>query len=129
MPYCPKCGTNVDEKMAFCPRCGGSLRAETTAKPAPVLSSPREEKAEKQEKQEKEEQEKGEKHEKGEFGFISWLVGGAVLIIIGIFTYIQLLDYVSSGLASALAILTIGVLIVIVAVYMGLRSRKQYPRT
>ncbi|NIQ05283.1 MAG: zinc ribbon domain-containing protein, partial [Candidatus Korarchaeota archaeon] len=28
MPYCPKCGAEVSEDMAFCPGCGASLKAE-----------------------------------------------------------------------------------------------------
>lgn len=28
MQHCPKCGSEVDEKMVFCPKCGASLSME-----------------------------------------------------------------------------------------------------
>ena len=45
MPYCPKCGNNVDETMAFCPKCGTALKDTTPSQAAPE--------SEEQEKQEK----------------------------------------------------------------------------
>ena len=35
MPYCPKCGNNVDETMAFCPKCGTALKSTTPSQAAP----------------------------------------------------------------------------------------------
>ena len=54
MPYCPKCGNNVDETMAFCPKCGTALKDTTPSQAAP----------------ESEEQEKQEKHENAAGGEI-----------------------------------------------------------
>jgi hypothetical protein len=34
MPYCPKCGNEVNEEMDFCPNCGASLKGELP--PAPT---------------------------------------------------------------------------------------------
>jgi hypothetical protein len=130
MSYCPKCGNKVDETMTFCPRCGASLKAEAPVQAAPAPVAPRQEKAEKgekQEKQEKEEPEKGEKQEKGEYGFIGWLIGGLILIIIGFFAVLRISGYLTTGMDTALILLVIGVIIIIAAIYLATRARKQYP--
>jgi uncharacterized membrane protein YvbJ len=131
MSYCPKCGNNVDETMTFCPRCGASLKVEA-AKAAPSPQYPqRGEKSEKQEKGEKQEKnqshEKGEKHEKGEFGFIGWLIGGLVLIVIGFFAYASAINLIPPQMHSALVLLVIGVAIIIVAIYLSTMARKRHP--
>ena len=122
MVYCPKCGNEVDEAMAFCPRCGAPLKAE-----APVQAASVPQRGEKQEKQEKQEPEKSEKHEKGEYGFIGWLVGGLILILIGFFALLQISGYLSWGIGWALVLLIIGVIIIIAAVYFTSMARKRYP--
>jgi uncharacterized membrane protein YvbJ len=128
MVYCPKCGNEVDEAMTFCPRCGAPLKAEA---PVQVASTPRRgekaEKGEKQEKHEKQEPEKGEKHEKGEYGFVGWLVGGLILILIGFFALLQFAGYFTSGIMWALVLLIIGVIVIIAAVYFTSRARQRYP--
>ena len=132
MSYCPKCGNKVDETMTFCPRCGASLKVEAPvqAAPAPAPTRQRGEKAEKGEKQEKHEPEKGEKgekHEKGEFGFVSLLVGGLIMIIIGFFALLRIYNYVPAGMDAAFVLLIIGVMIIIAAVYFTSMARRQYP--
>jgi cation transport ATPase len=126
MVYCPKCGNQVDENMTFCPRCGAPLKAE-----APVQVVRRNEKAEKQEKgekQEKQQPEKGEKHEKGEFGFIAWLIGGLILIIIGVLAFLNLYShFVTTALGWALILLVIGVIIIIAAIYFAMTAKKRTP--
>jgi uncharacterized membrane protein YvbJ len=130
MVYCPKCGNEVDEAMAFCPRCGAPLKGEGPAQAA--LAPQRGEKAEKgekQEKREKQEPEKGEKHEKGEFGFVGWLIGGLVLILIGFFALLQFLGYLPAGTGLAFMLLIIGIVVIIAAVYFTSNARKRYPST
>ncbi len=130
MSYCPKCGNKVDENMTFCPRCGASLKVAAPVQAAPAPAPKKDEKAEKgekQEKQEKQEPEKGEKHEKGEYGFIGWLIGGAVLILIGFFALLQFAGYITSGMSWAVVLLIVGVIIIIGAVYLTTRARKRYP--
>jgi hypothetical protein len=132
MSYCPKCGNKVEENMTFCPRCGAPLKvgAPTQAAPAPVPPPRRgekSEKGEKQEKREKQEPEKGEKHEKGEYGFVGWLVGGLILILIGFFALLQFAGFLTSGLGSGLILLVIGVIIIIAAVYLTSMARKRSP--
>jgi hypothetical protein len=128
MSYCPKCGNKVEENMTFCPRCGAPLKAEA---PVQVAAAPRRgekaEKGEKQEKHEKQEPEKGEKHEKGEYGFVGWLVGGLILVLIGFFALLRIGGYLASGLEWALLLLVIGVIVIIAAVYFTSMGRRRYP--
>jgi pilus assembly protein TadC len=126
MVYCPKCGNEVDEAMAFCPRCGAPLKMEAPVQAAPKRSE-KAEKGEKQEKHEKQEPEKGEKHEKGEYGFVGWLIGGLILILIGFFALLQVSGYLSWGAGWALVLLIIGVIVIITAVYFANRARRRYP--
>ena len=127
MVYCPKCGNEVDDAMAFCPRCGAPLKA-APVQTAPVRQrSEKAEKGEKQEKQEKQEPEKGEKHEKGQYGFVGWLVGGVILILIGFFALLQISNIITSAIGWALVLLIIGVVIMIAAVYFASMARKRYP--
>lgn len=127
--YCPKCGNQVDESMAFCPKCGAPLKATAVAaQPAPAPQ--RVEKAEKQEKgekQEKQEPEKSEKHEKGEYGFVGWLIGGVILILIGLFALLQIAGYLPSRLGWAVLFLIAGIIIIISAIYFSMRARKRFP--
>jgi hypothetical protein len=131
MSYCPKCGTKVEENMAFCPRCGAPLKMTAPTPAAPTPAPQRGEKSEKSEKQEKHEKqgsEKGEKHEKGEYGFIGWLVGGLILILIGFVAIINIsTNWLRNGVASALVLLIIGVIIIIVAVYFATMARRRSP--
>lgn len=134
MSYCPKCGNKVDETMAFCPRCGAPLGSASVASapPPPYQRDEKNEKQEKQEKgekQEKNEPEKGEKHEKGEFSFIGWLIGGLILIFIGALYFLNLhFRLVNTTTAWALFLLVIGVVIITVGAYLGMRARRQNPR-
>lgn len=128
MPYCPKCGNQVEDNMTFCPRCGAALKVET-AQAAPV-TAPRAEKAEKGEKQEKEEPEKGEKHEKGRLGFVGFLIAGLVLVFLGIVAYYDVtVGLPSSQLTGPVVLLIIGIAIIIVGVYVATMARRRYPQT
>jgi Flp pilus assembly protein TadB len=128
MVYCQKCGNEIDDAMAFCPRCGAPLKAEASVQAAPAPQrSEKAEKGEKQEKQEKQEPEKGEKHEKGQYGFVGWLVGGFILIIIGFFALLQISNIISSGIMWAVVLLIIGVIVIITAVYFASLARKRHP--
>ena len=130
--YCPKCGNKVEEGMAFCPRCGASLKMEPTTAPSPPPASPmrqeKAEKGEKNEKQEKQQPEKGEKHE-SRFGFLGFLVGGLILILIGAVAYINATtNWLNGPLASSLILLLIGVIIIIVGVYVATVARRHMPQ-
>ncbi|XHH07861.1 MAG: zinc-ribbon domain-containing protein [Candidatus Bathyarchaeia archaeon] len=124
MPYCPKCGNLVDENMTFCPRCGAPLKSQA----APQAQPPRRD--EKQEKNEKnQDNEKREKQEKGEHGgFIGYLIGGLVLIIIGVFSLLSISGIIASPFTGAFILVLIGVVIIIAAVYAAIMARKRSPR-
>ena len=129
MSYCPKCGNKVDDSMTFCPKCGASLKIETRATPTyPPQAYRRNEKNEKNEKQEKNQQnEKREKQEKGEYGFIGWLIGGIVVIAIGIFAFAHAFGFITSAVENAIILLVVGIVIIVVAIWMSIRARRNNP--
>jgi ribosomal protein L37AE/L43A len=132
MSYCPKCGNKIDVTMTFCPHCGASLKGTTPTKstPPPQLYQ-RNEKNEKQEKHERDRHpEKGEKQEKGETGFMGFLIGGLILIIIGIFSILNITNnYLTSGQDLAIMLFIIGIIIIVGAVYVATTARKRFPAT
>jgi hypothetical protein len=129
--------------MSFCPNCGAPLKEAATATPQPSARaqapSPaptthvRHEKEEKREKREKEEKgEKREKHEKGEYGWIGPFIGGIVLIIIGLASYLEVTGIVSPvtrGIVWAFFIIIVGLLLIFGAIYAMTMARRRYPRT
>jgi uncharacterized Zn finger protein (UPF0148 family) len=130
MSYCQKCGNKVDDTMTFCPRCGASLKGVPSGQPAPAQSYRRkDEKSEKNEKKEKNEKnENREKQEKGERGFVGYLIGGLILITLGLFSVLNLSNYLTnSGQSWALMLLIIGVIIIIGAVYAAMTARRHTP--
>ena len=136
MPYCPKCGNKVDEEMVFCPRCGASLRPETGYQAAPGPSTPqappmrqeKAEKGEKSEKQEKQQPEKGEKHESSQLGFVGFLVGGVILIMLGVVAYADNMQLWSPSVSRPIVLLAIGAIIIIVGVYVAMVARRRHPQ-
>lgn len=140
MPYCPKCGAQVEENMVFCPKCGASLKAEqprTVEEQAKQfgertrkeggefgqrMKGEKEEKTEKREKQEK--GEKGEKHEKREYSFIGPLIGGLILIFTGLTFYLQITGNIKGEILWAFFFVIIGVIIIVGA----LLAMRRYPK-
>ena len=120
MPYCPKCGNKVDETMAFCPKCGTALKDATPSQAAPE--------SEKQEKQEKHENPANvEIQEKNQYGFVSYLIGGLILIIVGVFAILDLTSrFSASGQDVAIMLIIIGIIIIIGAVYVTTPVRKYF---
>lgn len=134
MPYCPKCGNQVDENMIFCPRCGASLKVEPSARasasyPQYRRKDEKSEKQEKDEKNEKNEKNEPEKYEKGKYGFIGWLIGGLILIIIGVFSILNIYYVFDSRVGWSLFLLTIGIIILVGAIYIAAQARKRSPTT
>jgi len=125
MPYCPKCGNQVDETVAFCPRCGTSLKGAASPEPEPPENTNWNEKTEKQEAPAPA---KGEKKEKTEHGFIGYLMGGLILVTIGIFGLLDLTNPVNSSQDLAAMLLIIGIIIVVGAIYMAVTTWKRIPK-
>ncbi len=94
MPYCPNCGNQVDETVAFCPRCGTSLKGAASPEPTPPEHFNL---YEKPQNQEAPVPEKVEKKEKTEHGFIGYLMGGLILVTIGIFGLFDLTNPANSS--------------------------------
>ena len=122
MSYCPKCGNEINETMAFCPHCGTTLKGPSTDQTVPSQTNT----LEKEEKKEKNQQpEKSEKQDKTEPSFIGYLIGGLVLITIGVFALLELSgDFRSSGQGFAVMLFIIGIIVIIGAIYIALTSRK-----
>lgn len=130
MPYCPKCGNLIDENMTFCPRCGAPLKSQAATPSTAPPTYHKDEKSEKNEKNEKDERDRNEneKQEKGEHGgFIGYLIGGLILIIIGVFSLLSISGLIPAGANWAFILVLIGIVIIIAAVYAALTARKRSP--
>lgn len=127
MPYCQKCGEEVREDMAFCPKCGASLKAAPTATWTERPVTYRHEKEEKREKHEK--GEKTEKREKHEYAFVGPVIGGLVLILIGVVSFLNwMMPVESRRMLGAWFLITIGVIVMIGAVYGAILASRRHPR-
>ena len=129
MPYCQKCGTKVDEEMAFCTKCGATLEIKMSTAETKPSGHYRSEKSEKGEKREKEEKgEKTEKHEKREFGVVGPLIGGLILIFIGFMLYLAVTGYLRFQVIWPLFIIIVGVIIIVAVVYGAITAARRQPR-
>lgn len=123
MPNCLKCGAEVSEEMSFCPKCGAPLKVEQAPPPPPEPAKRKEEKAEKREKGEK-----GEKYEKRELAFIGPLVGGIILVMLGVLSYLEVTGAVKPGVTRAILLIFVGVIISIGALYVAYTAPKRHPK-
>lgn len=117
MPYCPKCGSEVDEGMAFCPKCGASLKAE---KPADWREQWREQRRQwrEQRKEARHQWRQAEWHEKREYAFVGPLIGGLVLIVLGFLFYLAATTSLNLQVVEAVFWIIIGLIILAVAIYV-----------
>jgi UDP-N-acetylmuramyl pentapeptide phosphotransferase/UDP-N-acetylglucosamine-1-phosphate transferase len=123
MEYCPKCGAKIDEDAAFCPKCGVALKAgQVSAETRPYIRR-RHEKDEKDEKDEK-----GEKHEKRGYSFLGPLIGGLILIVIGLTSYLEITGYADRRSVWAVFFVIIGVIIIVGAIYGSIIAGRRNPK-
>jgi len=136
--YCPKCGAETDEEMAFCPKCGVSLKAE---QPADWRQQSRESRREWREKRrelreqrretarnEKEEKwEKTEKYEKHEHGFMGPLIGGLILIFLGLMFYYSVTAHFRFEVIWASFFVIIGLIVIATAVRGAVVATRRHP--
>jgi len=123
MSYCPKCGNKIEETMVFCPHCGASLKGVET----PIQATPSQHYQD--ETQEKNQNpRKVEKHEKDEYGFLSYLVGGLILITIATFALLDLSQPSNSSQDLAAMLLTIGVIIIVAGIYVATTTGKIFQK-
>jgi uncharacterized membrane protein YvbJ len=123
---CPKCGSQIDENMAFCPKCGASLKAE---KPADSREQWREQRRQwKEQRREMRHQywqdEWGEKYEKHEYRFVGPLIGGLVLIAVGFLFYLAATTSLNLQIAEAIFLILIGFVILTGAIYAYTMRRR-----
>ena len=128
MAYCSKCGNKVDDDASFCPKCGAPLKSGQPQYAAGLLSYgyEREEKNEKREKGEKnEKQETSEKSEQGQYRYIGPIIGGVVLIILGL---TLLYPQIMQREIWAVLLGSVGVLIIVGAIYTALKASRSNPK-
>jgi Flp pilus assembly protein TadB len=127
MPNCPKCGSEVDEKMAFCPKCGTALILEQPPSLKEEWRAKRSEWRERrrEERRQSVQAEKGEKHE---FTFLGPLIGGLVLIILGAFLYFWIVGGLGAELLGAVLLIIIGVIIIGFALYYIVVAERRHRR-
>jgi hypothetical protein len=118
MPSCPKCGNNVDATMSFCPKCGTALNISTPSQGAPKGNVQGKQVTPKYAAE-------VEIQEKNDYGFVKYLVGGLILIVVGIFAILDLTGSISaSGQDIAILLVLIGIIIIIGAIYVTTPLRK-----
>jgi Flp pilus assembly protein TadB len=137
VPYCPKCGADVDEKMTFCPKCGAPLEAKQPVdwreRRREIRREWRERRRElrkqrrEAEKPEKAEWEKAEKYEKREQVFIGPFVGGLILIFLGIMLYMLVVGGAGPEILGASFFILVGVTIIAAAVYGLVVAGRRHP--
>jgi len=89
VPNCPKCGSEVDENMAFCPKCGASLsaagptdwREDWRARRREWREQRRDLRRQRRHAGRSEKQEEWEKSEKHEYMFLGPIIGGLVISV------------------------------------------------
>jgi F0F1-type ATP synthase assembly protein I len=134
MPYCHKCGSEVNESMAFCSQCGTPIKAAAPRPPMPpeYHKNEKSEKNEKQEKQEKEEKmEKGEQHEKyekHEYSILAPLVGGVILILFGFLSYLAVSGFIDVSSIWPFILIAIGVIVILGVAAGAVMARGKNPR-
>ena len=134
MPYCHKCGSEVNESMTFCSQCGTPIKAAVTRPPMPpeYHRNEKSEKDEKQEKQEKEEKmEKGEqyeKYEKHEFSILGPLVGGIILILFGFLSYLAVSGFINVNSIWPFILIIIGAIVILGVAAGAVMARGKNPR-
>ena len=127
MPQCPKCGSEVDEKMAFCPKCGAPLKMERPSNLRDEWRTKRREWRE-QRREQRRRIRQAENTEKHEYMFLGPLIGGVVLVIFGAFLYTLMVGVFSVQLLGALFLVFIGVIIIVAALYSIAVAKRRHPR-
>jgi hypothetical protein len=138
VPHCPKCGAEVDEKMAFCPKCGASLEAQRPVDWREQRREIRREWRERRrelreqrrgaEKHEEDEWEKTEKYEKHEHVFIGPFIGGLIIIFLGILFYLLTIGGAGAETLLASFFLAVGLIIVAAAIYGLVIASRRHPK-
>lgn len=136
VPNCPKCGSEVDENMAFCPKCGASLRAagpadwgeDWRARRREWREQRRDLRRQRRHAGRSEKQEEWEKSEKHEYMFLGPIIGGLVVIVFGALLYLLAVGGYNAQMLTALFFVFVGLIIIAAAVYGAIMVRRRRPR-
>ena len=109
MPYCHKCGAEIDEDASFCPKCGSKMKRDRETESIETGENEEPEKSQKVSKEEKGDK----KTEKKMAEPIGLLIGGFILIAIGIFFNSIVTGALGGMILWFLFFVTIGVLILV----------------
>ena len=119
MPYCPKCGSEVDETMAFCSKCGTSLKGsqyediKDRAK-AEIRDAKREWREERRRMRE----ERWNRYGGGMFRFIGPLIGGIILVLLGLAFYLQVVEGFGIWFFISSFFIIMGILVIVIGIYV-----------
>ncbi|MCW4034713.1 MAG: zinc-ribbon domain-containing protein [Candidatus Bathyarchaeota archaeon] len=130
MPYCRKCGSELNEEIAFCPKCGTAVKPTETATPQTYTHEKGEkqeknEKTEKQEKMEKNEQQ--EKYEQQPFSIVGSLFGGFILIFVGVMFYLAVTGSIEFSAIFPFFLIIIGVIVILGIAVGAVMAKKKNP--
>ncbi len=122
MSYCPKCGDVIDGTIVFCPKCGTTLKDA-----APIQEASASGEQEKTEKQES--PAVVDIQEKNQYDFVKYLASGLIIIVLGVFAILDLtIHNFDTGQAIPIALILIGIIIIIAAIYVTVPTRKYFQR-
>ena len=125
MPYCPKCGTEVDETMTFCTKCGVSLKgAGYEDIKDRVKAELKDAKGEWREKRRKMRGERWERYGEPRFRFIGPLIGGLILVLLGSAFYLQIVEGFGIWFLLSSFFIILGIIIIIVGIYVLTVTRR-----
>jgi hypothetical protein len=126
VPYCPKCGSEVDESMVFCPKCGASLKVQQqAAQPMDWREQRRQWREQRRQWRYEHQGEWAEKHEKHEQVFLGPLVAGVVLIVFGLLVYFGVTGMLNWQVLQALFFVLLGLIILVGGAY-AYSMRRRY---
>ena len=126
MPYCLKCGSEIEDKMTFCPDCGTQLKDAEPTNAASFTPSPKQETPPPTEEHQKPAPPpKIKKHDRPDNGFIKYIVSGLILFTFGVSATIEITNpALGAGELLTITLLAIGIILILGAVYYALSGRK-----
>jgi hypothetical protein len=130
VPYCPKCGSEIDESMVFCPKCGASLKVEPRlAQPTDWRNQRRQWREQRRQWRHENQGDWAEKHEKQEQSFLGPLIGGVALILLGLLVYLGVTNVLNWQSLQAVFLVLLGLLILFGGVFAYSTRRRYISKT
>lgn len=125
MPYCLKCGSQVEDTNTFCPNCGTRLK-DAAATSVPTASpSPQVQAVENNQNNTTKDSQVAKKLQKPDHGFVKYLAAGLVLITVAVSAILKMEDpKMGTGGLLAIMLVLIGLIIIVAGVYVAFAGRK-----